>query len=410
MAKKLNYKKRPRKQALRSQVRKKGSGKRQLGVIMFVVFVCCGAFLFWAYYAAQERNAEDARQRARYREREKGSREGVTDAGREPEPDQSTAQKTAETAPAPPDDADSDTAGASDEPEHETDDEPAEPGAPPSPEREDGRKEREQPAPAAAVRNNLKLVDSPPQNIRSYTSDIPPADFEDSEALRTHYTSLVDLFTQVLAAPQSRFSYTVEKADGSKVSGKLVRTFAAKLVLEQDYALITISVKDLTRDSIHRMLPEMTAHLGAVAELDRRKREAADISAADAPPPRYDPDRTSTPASLRPLVGEIGKWFAERHSAMRQRIAARLSGSKQGKHAILYVSLHRTFAENVPFGKAYGIVNKAWQEWAFRCLAASNVSQLTHAHVVFLVDDDIVGGSDPRNGALLWLRLKETGN
>ena len=118
----------------------------------------------------------------------------------------------------------------------------------------------------------------------------------------------------------------------------------------------------------------------------------------------YAPPPESTPAEMRPTVQAFSEWLEMQHRQIGGKIADRISGNRQGRRAVLYLTVNPAFLEQdreLRMQIAEGI----WRYWAERVTAAGLARRLGAAHIVFIDhDSEIIGGSKPSSASSIWMR------
>lgn len=125
------------------------------------------------------------------------------------------------------------------------------------------------------------------------------------------------------------------------------------------------------------------------------------------PDTAYAPPPESTPEEMRPVVQAFSEWLEMQHRRVGGKIADRVSADRQGRRAVLYLTVNPAFlgqARDLRMQIAEGV----WRYWAERATAAGLARRLGAAHVVFLnPESKIIGGSKPSSASTIWMQRNE---
>lgn len=131
-------------------------------------------------------------------------------------------------------------------------------------------------------------------------------------------------------------------------------------------------------------------------------------STASAKEDNYAQPPKSTPDEMRPSVQAFSEWLEVQHRRVGGKIADRVAGRRQGRRAILYLTVNPAFLEQERELRMQ-IAEGVWRYWAERATAAGLARRLGAAHVVFLNhNSEIVGGSKPSSASSIWVQGKSS--
>lgn len=122
----------------------------------------------------------------------------------------------------------------------------------------------------------------------------------------------------------------------------------------------------------------------------------------------YPQPPETTPDEMRPSVQAFSEWLEVQHRRVGGKIADRVSGDRQGRRAVLYLTVNPAFLEQERELRMQ-IAEGVWRYWAERATAAGLAPRLGSAHVVFLDhNSEIVGGSKPSSASSIWVQGKSS--
>jgi hypothetical protein len=303
-----------------------------------------------------------------------------------------------------------------------------------------------------------------PEPVEQKTPDPEPTEVEttdspEPEPVEIPKTETEILYDQLYAKYLKRMPPAVEEGanyvlmtrEREKVRGRLLSRSPGKIVMELEFGKLTYTVQRIHKDAYPELFPERVAKTLALKELKKilsdraRKKREEEIAArqvATAPkvvakvtpkqpddkpevsevrepvkpevfvtntPPRkvgplkYDVSGAPTPEEMKKTVAGFGMWLNAQQRRMGGSIVTKIHAKRHGGNAILYMHMHRNFLVQ-DYDVRYGLSESFWRFWWTRCESAGIVGDPSRAHVVFVDNGKVVGGSTTTDGSNLWVK------